>query len=367
MSELAIALHRWFPHGGLQRIAADVAAGARDRGWPVRLITARADAPPPDGIRLDLVPVAGRTNHARAAAFGQALVERRERQSGAVVLGMDKLPGVDLHLAVDTCFAARARARHGPLRHLLPRDRTFTALEGAVFRPGRPAEVLLLAEAQATAFRRSWGTEPQRMRVLPPALGEDRRAGADAEERRVRTRAALGIDEQPLLLCLGSDFRRKGFDRVVAALPDLPGTRLLVAGADDPRRLRRLARRRGVGERVRVDGGRNDVPDLLQAADLLVHPARSEAAGMVLVEALAAGLAVVTVDTCGYADHVRRAGGGEVLSGPLGPGQLAGAIRRALEVPADERRRAALAWASRLPRDAFRHAVLDRVAEHMGR
>lgn len=62
----------------------------------------------------------------------------------------------------------------------------------------------------------------------------------------------------------------------------------------------------------------------------------------------------------------RIAGAGEVLSGPLRPGQLTDAIRRALEVPADERRRAALAWASRLPRDAFRHAVLDRVAERLG-
>lgn len=48
-------------------------------------------------------------------------------------------------------------------------------------------------------------------------------------------------------------------------------------------------------------GGRDDVPALLLAADLMVHPARFESAGSVLIEAIAAGLPVITTAACGFA------------------------------------------------------------------
>ena len=65
----------------------------------------------------------------------------------------------------------------------------------------------------------------------------------------------------------------------------------------------------GVDDRVRLLGARDDVPDLLLAADLLVHPARNEAAGAVLTEALAAGLPVLCSGNCGFADYVEESGG----------------------------------------------------------
>jgi len=52
------------------------------------------------------------------------------------------------------------------------------------------------------------------------------------------------------------------------------------------------------------------------AADAMIHPAYSETAGMVLVEALTAGLPVLTTDVCGYAFHIANAGAGIVLSSP---------------------------------------------------
>ena len=107
--------------------------------------------------------------------------------------------------------------------------------------------------------------------------------------------------------------------------------RLLVAGQDRSRRFQRLARRLGVGAAVSFLGGRDDVPDLLLAADLLVHPARHEAAGMVLLEALVAGLPAIVTDVCGYAPHVQAARGGIVLSSPYRQEQLEAAILRTVD------------------------------------
>ena len=60
---------------------------------------------------------------------------------------------------------------------------------------------------------------------------------------------------------------------------------------------------------LRVLGPRKDVPELLTAADLMVHPARNEAAGNVLLEGIASGLPVICSEACGFSDFVAEAGG----------------------------------------------------------
>jgi UDP-glucose:(heptosyl)LPS alpha-1,3-glucosyltransferase len=87
---------------------------------------------------------------------------------------------------------------------------------------------------------------------------------------------------------------------------------------------------------------------LLLAADLLVHPARSEAAGMVLLEALVAGLPVVVSGVCGYAGHIAAAGAGIVLPEPFSEVGFDKALTRALAPNFRERCRAnGLAYAAR--------------------
>ncbi|MBQ6352611.1 MAG: glycosyltransferase, partial [Lentisphaeria bacterium] len=90
--------------------------------------------------------------------------------------------------------------------------------------------------------------------------------------------------------------------------------------------------RLGVDDRVTLLGPRDDVPDLLLAADLLLHPARNEAAGTVLIEALAAGLPVLCSGNCGFADHVRDSGGA-VLEQPFSQRNFNKTLLRLLSTP----------------------------------
>ena len=68
---------------------------------------------------------------------------------------------------------------------------------------------------------------------------------------------------------------------------------------------------------VKFIGARKDVPALLMASDLLLHPARIENTGTVIVEALAANLPVITTDICGYSFHVISAKAGKVIESPF--------------------------------------------------
>ncbi|MGA8259400.1 MAG: lipopolysaccharide core heptose(I) kinase RfaP, partial [Arenicellales bacterium] len=125
-----------------------------------------------------------------------------------------------------------------------------------------------------------------------------------------------------LLLMVGSGFHTKGVDRALRAQASLPpglraATRMAVVGRGDTGRYLRLALQLGTAGNVVFTGGRDDVPELLRAADLLVHPSRQENTGTAILEALAAGLPVVATANCGYAHHVRDARAGVVLDTPF--------------------------------------------------
>jgi UDP-glucose:(heptosyl)LPS alpha-1,3-glucosyltransferase len=153
-------------------------------------------------------------------------------------------------------------------------------------------------------------------------------APPDGASRRASFRDEFELaPEDRLLLAVGSGFKVKGLDRTLRGLASLPEdlgrrTRLFVIGQDNPAPFLRLAGRLGVADRMTIFAGRDDIPRFLLGADLLVHPAYYENTGTVLLEALIAGLPVLTTDTCGYAFHVERAEAGRVVRSPFDQRQL---------------------------------------------
>lgn len=364
---VVLALLRYFPYGGLQRDMLRTAELCRDAGHRVRILAAAWEGPRPEGIEVELLPVRGRTNHGRARDFARRMQAELAERPADRVLGFDKLPGLDLYFAADPCFVDRAQRRHGALYRLTPRYRTFAALERALFAPEADTRILLLDPRQRAVYRHWYGTAEDRFVQLPPGTARDRRAGADAWLQRIRGRAEfqLAADES-LVLLLGSDFRRKGLDRAIRALASLPEgqrrhTRLLAVGQDDPLPMSTLARKLRVAHRMTVRSGRDDVPVLLQAADLLIHPAREENTGTVLPEALAAGLPVLCTEACGYAHHVRAAGAGRVLADPFRQQELDAALAELLAADRAPLRARALDYAERTDLYSMHERILEAV------
>jgi UDP-glucose:(heptosyl)LPS alpha-1,3-glucosyltransferase len=143
-------------------------------------------------------------------------------------------------------------------------------------------------------------------------------------------------------LLAGSGLRRKGLDVALRALAAAGGPgELWVAGRDGPAPWERLAAQLGVLERVRFLGARDDLEDVYAAADALLLPTRYDAFANVCLEALAAGLPVVTSGANGAAATVADAGvvveDAEDVAG----------FAKALERLADPTARAALAARAR--------------------
>lgn len=325
--QLAFLLYKYFPFGGLQRDFVRIAQECQRRGHTIRVYTLSWEGEVPEGFELVKVPVKSLLNHRRYVKFTRWVREDMRRRPVDRVVGFNKMPGLDVYYAADPCYEDKARYLRQRWYRYSPRYRHFSAYERTVFDPQGHTQLLMISAAQQELFKHYYGTPAERFHLLPPGISPDRRAPANAAQLReaARSRFAEEFDlpEDGLLLVqIGSDFHRKGLDRSIQALAALPvelrqRTRLVALGADDPAKMQALADQQGVGAQVFLPGGRNDVPDFLLAGDLLLHPARHENTGTVLLEALVAGLPLLVSEICGYAHHVTDAGCGLVAPEPF--------------------------------------------------
>ncbi|MDR3220646.1 MAG: glycosyltransferase family 4 protein [Candidatus Accumulibacter sp.] len=340
--QLAFCLYKYFPFGGLQRDFLRIALACQARGHAIRVYTLEWTGDLPHGFERVVVTVSALNNARRYARFAAWVARDLAGRPADRVIGFNKMPGLDVYFAADPCYEEKARASRNPLYRLSGRYRHFAASERAVFAPESRTEILMISPAQQVFFERHYATPKPRFHLLPPGISRDRRAPAHAAEIRedFRREFSLFLGKDGLLLMqIGSGFKTKGLDRGLKALASLPEAlrrraRLMAIGQDDPSPFLRQARSLGIAGHVAILPGRGDIPRFLLGADLLIHPAYSENTGTVLLEALVAGLPVLTTAVCGYAHYIEEADGGQVVAEPFAQEKLNAALDRMLSDPA---------------------------------
>ena len=320
---LAFCLFKYFPYGGLQRDFIRVALQCRDRGYLIRVYTLSWQGEIPDGIEVVIVPVTAITNHKRYERFGEWVKLHLEDNPVTGVVGFNKMPGLDIYYAADSCYEDKAQTQRGHLYRAIPRYKHFSNFERAVFEPDSQTKILMISEVQKPLFQKYYGTPLDRFKLLPPGISRDRIAPPDSASIRASFRKEFNIaEDQFLLLMVGSGFITKGLDRILLGMRSLPPeilrrTSLIAVGQDNPNAFLRMARRLNIEEQVSILSGRDDIPRFLLGADLLVHPAYVENTGTVLLEAMVAGLPVLATEVCGYAHYIAEADAGRLIPAPF--------------------------------------------------
>ncbi|GBE92993.1 glycosyltransferase family 4 protein [Nostoc cycadae] len=132
--------------------------------------------------------------------------------------------------------------------------------------------------------------------------------GVDLQEFQpgVTSRQKLGLPEDVNLGLFAGDIRtpRKNLDSVLQALVQVPDLHLAVVGSTDGSPFPQLAADLGISKRVHFLGYRRDISEIMRSVDLFVFPSRYEACTLVLLEALASGLPVITATATGGAELV---------------------------------------------------------------
>lgn len=315
--KLVIALFKYFPWGGLQKDTLRFATEAAQRGHQVTIFTTDWQGDPPDAsIVVHKVPVRAHSNHRTMDAFANDFLYFRYRHNFDVALAMNRIPGADFYFVADSCMARWMPQKHHKfILNTFPRYRCYLRHERAICALLATTRLMYIAQSQKSDFMETYQLPEERFIFLPPGMDPRCQRPSDAAVRRKQTRQNFKLDDDTIMLIeVGTNLWRKGIDRVIAAMTALPEplrkrTRFFIAGNDDPDKIRKAAAAHGVADKVCFLGPRNDVPDLLLAADLMVHPAREEGAGSILIEALAAGLPVICTAVCGFSTYVQDATG----------------------------------------------------------
>jgi UDP-glucose:(heptosyl)LPS alpha-1,3-glucosyltransferase len=330
--QIAFGIVNLFAGGGLQRDCVQFARLLVQQGHSVTIFTARREPGFAADLDVRVLPDEAWTNHGRNLTFARHFMAETKGRFDRVV-GFDQLFGLDTLYCPHLSTAALLSRR--PYLKIHPRYRAQLALERASFAPGGRTRILLLSLRQLEEFASVWNTEADRVVLLPPTVAPARRRPKlRADGTRDLMRRQLGLtDGEWAWLTVCAQPKTKGLDRTISALRIFPHARLLVAGLAlaDPKGhpFQRLAQRLDVADRISWLGFRDDVPELMAAADLLVHPARGDTTGTVILEAVINGLPVVTSTVCGYAPHVAAAPAGLVLPEPFEQSALLNALRTA--------------------------------------
>jgi UDP-glucose:(heptosyl)LPS alpha-1,3-glucosyltransferase len=165
--------------------------------------------------------------------------------------------------------------------------------------------------------------------------GVDRRQ-FNAEVRtslRQEARHAIGLSNDATVFLYAGDLR-KGFTPAIRALARVPDAVLLGVSRSDPAPYIRIAVDHGVGGRVRLRPFTDAIEREYAAADAFVFPTPYDAFGMVLTEAMACGLPVVSTPHAGAADLITDGVNGLIVTDANAVDELAAAMRRLVADPA---------------------------------
>ncbi|CAL9384449.1 D-inositol-3-phosphate glycosyltransferase [Streptomyces sp. enrichment culture] len=217
-----------------------------------------------------------------------------------------------LHASFRAVLALSGRRAHTPLVVTRydrvhaegPRARLLRVLERRVM---RTATVVLGATSDLVDRARRAGARDARLAAVAlPGPRPPARPG-DPDGLHPKLRAELGSVERPLLIAVGSLDRHRGYDVLLDAarawrrLDPVP---LVVVAGEGPLRAALQRRIEDEGLPVRLIGRRDDVTDLLAAADLALLPSRREARSLLAQEALHARVPLVATDVGGIPELV---------------------------------------------------------------
>ena len=328
--KIAFCLFKYSPYSGLSLDFLRILEECQKRGHEPYVFVSEWRGERPEGVEFTVLKPPKISlkfsNHAQNEQFHNKLQAELKKQAFDVVVGFNKMPGLDLYYGADSCYVGDKVPQYPAIYKLTRRYKGRYSFEQAVFGVKSQTLILSLSEQQKSEYQEHYFTPNKRFHLLPPTLDASFSPITDRVTQKEKLRAELGLPINNLLLMfIGSGFRTKGLARAITALAGLPidlqqrSSLIVVGHDDDEKQYRKQADRVSVSQQVLFLGGRSrqEIPKLLAAGDLMVHPAHNENTGTVLLEAIAAGLPVLATDVCGYAHHIKAAEAGIVLDSPF--------------------------------------------------
>lgn len=197
-----------------------------------------------------------------------------------------------------------------------------------------PQTLGISANSQRTSrdLQRFYGSDPAKIQVIHNAVDPVRFTPENKRFRR-EIRRRFQIPEEAVVALFVGEYRRKGLATVIRALglANDPCVHLLAVGKGDVSHYNALARKAGIGSRTTLAAPIKEIEQVFGAADVFVFPTFYEAFGMVITEAMASGLPVVTSKSAGAAEMIDAGVSGLLVDKPGDAQELSRALAAILQ------------------------------------
>jgi UDP-glucose:(heptosyl)LPS alpha-1,3-glucosyltransferase len=377
-----VILHADPARGGAERYTVDLAAALAGRGHEVTIVASSIGDVPASVQRVEL-QITGATRLSRYRSFLDRLDEHLQTHSYDIVHAMLPVRYCTVYhphagLAVEAIASGHrkydsllTRAISWLANRLNLKRNCFGKVERDLLTSDRPPIVLSLSEALKESVRRNYPQLPDRNLItLFNAVDLGKFDPFTRPESRRQLRHSLKIEEGELMaLMIAQDFQRKGLRQAIDALARTrhaaarltvssgqPGRReivLVVVGKGEVKQYAKLAAELGVEKQVIFAGPTSDPFAYYRAADFFVLPTRQDPCSLVVLEALAMGVPVISTRLNGACEIMAGGVHGFVLDDPSDVVALAQAMVRMTD--STFRRQAAQACLLLRPKLAYEH------------
>lgn len=335
---IALVAHAIHFRGGQERNFAELATRLTQE-YEVHLIVSEIEDIPTADMTVHCIPIPRRPMACRFPIFYGRASRFLKRHSFDIVHAIGGIVRRQDIVTAQFCHAAWiAHVQASPpmpgfTPYHLWMSRMARCAEQRAMTDGSTRAILANSAKTRADLIRHYQAPPEKIHVIYNGVDTARFAPAAAAVRR-SLRAALGYGESDFLVLFVGEFLRKNLTAVVRALPLLPGgVKLLAVGRGDKSYYRALAAKLGVADRLTLRDPIRQVETVFQAADAFAFPTLYEPFGMVITEALACGLPVITTGGAGAAELIRPGVNGFLVTDPHDVPALACRLRRLADDP----------------------------------
>ncbi len=317
--KIAVVVPKYGTVGGGERFASEITARlARNENFDIHVFANQWVANS-DRIKFHKVPMIRFPRFLRPLSFAWFASRMISRMNFDLVHSHDWILKGDIFSVHSVPHAGWVREVRRRLPSLF--DRAIIAVERWTIKAGESSSFFPVSSIAIDEFRREYATLPGQWKALSPGVDVVRFSAPNRAICRADIRGRYGIGASDILLVfVGMNFEVKGLDTIIEALARARSVRpeanirLLVVGKGDEGKYRKIAHSAGVDKAVTFAGTQVDgLERYYRAADMFIMLSKFDTFGMVVLEAMAAGLPVIVSPNVGAKDLVEEGLNGFII------------------------------------------------------
>lgn len=310
---LALLYHQFIRRGGLEGYLYEFASQLKSRGHELELIGSKIDDRFEElAAETFLIKPPPFLSFGMLKRFADRSAEMVPKFNADAVLGFGRTWRQDIHRAGGGCHAVYSR--------MLPERKRRGAknqwelqIERKLYTSGETNHFVVNSSRVLHELQEEYGVAQERISVIHTGVDTNHFKPA---ENPVKS-------DQPTLLFVSLDHKRKGLGTLLEAMRQVPETQLWIAGTPLDKFWEEEIARKNLNRRVKSWGKVSDLRPFYQQADLFVHPTLYDACANTVLQSMASGLPGIISSRDGAGDFIRHGANGWRLENPENADELA--------------------------------------------